>query len=137
MSIVVPSVAAMACLDALLEEIETWVHLYTNDADLGPDTTLADLTQADWPDYEPQEATGWTPALWQTDHAESESDPLVWTYGFNPDSTDVYGYYVTDRRTGDLLWVEANPNGPITLTEPTDEVQVLPRLTLRQDPEPE
>ena len=138
MAITVPDVGATACLDALLDEgVTTWYHLYVNDVSLGRATTLGDLTEADWPDYAPQRVTTWTPATVPIDRAVSAADPLLWTRGDGGDPRQVYGYYVTDGQTGPLLWAETRPQGPLPMVAPTDAVLVTPRVTLRQDPEPE
>lgn len=136
MAIVIPSIAATALLDDLFDEIEPWVHLYTLAVPLGPATTLADLREAAWSGYAPQPAAQWTPALWDGALAESSSDPLLWVLGVQLGPWTVVGYYVTDGQTGPLLWVEQRPQGPVELTLPTDQVEVFPRLTLRQDDVP-
>jgi hypothetical protein len=126
-------VAATALLDDLLDQVETWVHLYTLAVALGPSTTLADLREAAWTGYFPQKATGWTPSLWNGSRADSSSDPLRWVLGVQLGPWTVVGYYVTDGQSGPLLWVEQRPQGPVELALPIDQVEVFPRLTMRQD----
>lgn len=136
MSIVVPSAGARDALDAMLAELHPWTHLYVTDVTLGPDTTKDDLTEASWPDYVPMRATGWAPAVTVGGLAVADADPILWVRGDGGDPAQVYGYFVTDTKDGPLVWAERRPQGPVAMIEPTDQVLLLPRLTLREDPEP-
>jgi hypothetical protein len=42
---------------------------------------------------------------------------------------NVYGYYVTRRSTGDLVWAERFSNGPYLIQTANDQIRVTPRLT--------
>lgn len=136
MSVVIPDVAATYQLDELLDGLDTWYHLYAVPAVLGASTTLADLTESAWPGYAPIRVTTWSPALLIDGRAWSSADPALWTRGIGGVGGQVYGYYVTDGQTGSLIWCEARPGGPTPMLTSGDQVLVLPRLTLRQDPAP-
>lgn len=137
MAIIVPDVAATYDLDELLDQLDTWYHLYTVPAVLGPSTTLADLTEAAWPDYAPVRVNTWSPASIVEDRAVSLGDPVLWVRGSGGMPAQVYGYYVTDGRTGPLVWCEARAQGATPMIAAHDQVLVLPELSFRQDPVPE
>lgn len=137
MSITVPEIAETYDLDALLEDLDTWFHLYVTRLSLGRGTLLADFTEASWPAYQPLRVTTWSPSQILRGRAWSSADPTQWTRGSGGAPAQVYGYYVTDGRTGPLLWCESRQQGPTPMTAPTDMVVVLPRLTLRGDDDPE
>jgi hypothetical protein len=129
--IVVPDGGARDALDDLLAELTGWAHLYVEDVVLGPDTTRDDLTEASWPDYQPLRVTGWAPSVALDGLAVSEADLLLWIRGPGGDPAQVYGYFVSDLKDGPLVWVERRPQGPIAMSADTDQVLLLPRLTLR------
>lgn len=136
MAIVIPLIAAPQALDAMLADAHTWAHLYTNDITPDQDTTLADLTEASWPDYAPLRISGWTPSVVSGIYAVSTADQVLWTRGTGGDPAQVFGYWVSDLKTGAMLWVERRPQGPLPMAAASDQVLLLPRVTLRQDPVP-
>lgn len=137
MPLVIPAVSAPYLLDVLLDGLTPWCHLYVVPVTLTVGTVIGDLVEATWSGYQPQRALGWTTADWEDDRAVTTADPLLWTYGPQPGPAIVYGYYVTDGRTGALLWAESREQGPIALNIAIDQVEVWPRLTLRTCPEPQ
>lgn len=133
----IPYVGSLYLLDALLENLTPYFHLYTADVDNDPGVDLADFEEADWPLYVPLRVTSWTPAVIVSGRAVSTADAALWQRGAGGPPRQVYGYYVTDTAGGPLLWWEARAQGPLPMSEPFHTVQVFPRLTLREDPDPE
>jgi len=133
----IPYNASLYLLDALLENLTPYFHLYTNDVGDDPGVVLGDFTEADWPLYVPIRVTSWTPSVLVAPRAVSTADIALWQRGAGGPPRNVYGYYVTDTSGGPLLWWEARAQGPLPMSEPFHTVQVLPRITLREDPEPE
>ncbi len=131
--IVIPDAAAIALVADLLDDVTTVFHLFTNAVTLTQATTLANLVEANWPAYKPATVTTWAPALTVSGRAVAQADPTVWVRGVGGSAQLVYGYYVTDTTGGPLLWAELRPQGPITMQSPTDQVLLLPQLTLRAD----
>jgi len=133
----VPYGASLYDLDAFLDNLTPYYHLFTTAMPEDPLIVLADFTEADWPAYAPQRASGWTPAVLVGERAASMADALLWTRGTGGAPRDVYGYYVTDTAGGPLIWWEAREEGPLPMQDPFHTVRVLPRLTLREDPDSE
>lgn len=57
----------------------------------------------------------------------AEHPQVTWT--FTGAVGNVYGYYVTRRTTGDLVWAERFTNGPYNVQNNNDQIRVTPRLT--------
>jgi hypothetical protein len=130
--IILPSVAALADLDDIIECLAPWYHLYVNNLTPTYDTTLADFTEASFPGYETTEATGWTPAVWIEPFAVTYADGIKWVLSESIPPVKVYGYYVTSGEAGHLCWCELREDGPITLQTMGDSVTLTPNLTLCQ-----
>ena len=94
---------------------------------------LGDFIEANWPDYKPATVTSWTPALTVNGRAVAQADPTAWTRGVGGTAKMVYGYYVTDTVGGPLIWAEVRPQGPLRMQFPSDQVMILPQLTLWAD----
>lgn len=137
MAIQIPSASAKSFLDLILSKIPVYIHLFANDVVITEDTVKGDFIEPTWPGYGPMPATGWAPPVWIDDRAFSAADPLRWIYGQSVAYSYCYGYFATNGPTGAMLWAEERPEGPIRLGIPSDTVEVWPRLTLRQDPDPE
>lgn len=131
MSLIVPPAGAMALLDILLSETAWWCHLFTNDYTPSATTLLLDMIDPDWPAYQPQQIYGWSPAIETAGVAQSTADPLVWQRWTGGLDRLVYGYYVTQYRTSELLWAERRAAGPCEMSQLTDQCEVLPTLTLQ------
>jgi hypothetical protein len=131
--IVIPDASAISLVGDLLGNVTTVFHLYVNTVVLGQSTTLAAFTEANWPAYQPATVTTWAPALTVSGRAVAQADPVVWVRGVGGTAQLCYGYFVTDTLNGPLLWAEARPQGPLPMQAPTDQVLLLPQLTLRAD----
>jgi len=131
--IVIPDASAISLLGDLLGNVTTVYHLYVNPVELGQSTTLAAFTEPNWPAYKPVTVTTWAPALTVSGRAVAQADPVVWVRGVGGTALQVFGYYVTDTLNGPMLWAEARPQGPLPMQAPTDQVLLLPQLTLRAD----
>jgi hypothetical protein len=137
MSIIIPIGGAQDLLESLLDDTDTWAHLYVVDTPLGPGTVTGDLHEASWPGYAPQRITTWTPPLPSGAWVYSTADLVLWVYPAGQPPVSVFGYWASDGQHGPLVWAERRAQGPIVLALPTDVALLLPRLTLRQDPAPQ
>jgi len=135
--IVVPAVAENYLLDELLDRVTPYFHLFTSEMELGEKTVKEDFQEADWPDYKPAKVTTWSPALQVCGRAVSSADKTRWDRGEDGEPREVFGYYVTDGKDGPLLWCEQRSEGPIRMEFPSDFLVILPRITLREDPDEE
>jgi hypothetical protein len=118
-------------LDALLEALETWCHLYQNDIapkDVVDRTSFAEL---DVTGYAPQAVSSWVLAVFRDGRAVSDADPVQFSRGSGMEARDVYGYFITQGRDGPLLWWQRVPGDPQPMRLPTDKVTVYPQLALR------
>lgn len=132
--IVLPTVGAAFLLDLLIASGKYWLHLYVNPVELGPGTILINFQEASFAGYAPYLITGWTPSQSSADCTFTAADPIVWVVQAAGPAQEVYGYFVTDGETGALCWAENRDAGPIVMMNVGDELEVMPRLTLRTDP---
>lgn len=127
--LVVPNVSAISTLQILVDNWDAWVHLYMADVPLDRATVLADLVELDVPGYAAQAAMGWTDPEIVEGRAQTGADPVLFTRGAGTPQRDVWGYFVTQGLSGDLLWVERALNPPIPFRVSTDNWTVIPRYS--------
>jgi hypothetical protein len=131
--IVIPLTSRPALLDALLDGLDTWYHLFMTALPSDTDLSLDDFTEIDWPDYTPQQVKYWAPALLDGEYAYSTADPVEWQATDDQENRKVWGYYVTNGRDGALLWWEMRCEAPIDMSVTGAVCVVWPRLTLPPD----
>ena len=120
--------------DAITSDIAAWYHLYTNDPPITTGLTAADLEEPDYSGYEPQPARYWAPAVLTDQTATAQAQPILWTRGSGGRPRDVMGYYVTDGRDGPLLWAERGSSAPYLLSQPGDELLIIPTIAVPAPP---
>lgn len=131
MAIVVPNDAEIILLGYMLNETtpdDPVCHLYKNDFTPGEATDLSDLTEVTESGYGPIALTGgWTIS---TDFGVTSGEHPLVTFSISA-SVDVFGYFVTNNSSSDLLWVErfVSPSPPFELVGSGD-VDVTPKITL-------
>jgi len=137
--IVIPNASKVVLLAIILnkdaaEELD--LHVFKNNITPDVDTVLADFTEADFTGYAAiaLDSANYTIAA----PGAGETTPAVASYGLqdfistaDQASQSHYGYYVTRRTTGDLLWCETFGDGPYNITNDQDGFRVDPRFSLQ------
>lgn len=127
--IVFPNFAANNCAEHFTDRLFACYHLYVAEMVIGPDTVIADFTEASWPGYAPLVVPKWYVLGPPLPYGMATADPLVWTLPDLAAGVSVYGYWVTALQPGPLLWAEAAPgDGPI-LVESGQCVTIYPTIT--------
>lgn len=92
------------------------VGLYQNELTPDEETTIDDITPADFGGYEGlQSLPSWEEeATWDSPRAVIEHPARTWTADGTAPSNVIYGFYVVDQ-SGNLAWVVPNENGPTTM----------------------
>lgn len=131
MALIVPDVGEVALLDVLTA---SWgntlvMKLFQNNYTPVDGTELTDLTEADFDGYSPIVLTGWTAAATVGGKAQSEALEVEFEHDGGATGNTVYGYWVEDQ-AGFLLWVERDPNGPVTMDNASHRYRITPKLTL-------
>lgn len=133
MSLVVPDVGKTRLLDKLLTAYGTSMKagLYVYNHDPVEGDLISDyngIHEASFPSYVRQNITGWTPSVLSSGRALSAADLMTWTVLITSGTDIVYGYFVVDS-TGNLLWAELNPLGPIPMNDGGQSLSLMPRFT--------
>lgn len=115
MNLVVSRVGAALLLDALLDNVDLWYHLYVSDCPPHRYSERDDFKEASWDGYFPQPVKHWDPAELSNGHAFATADPLLWTRGTLGIAQTVRGYFVTSGQ-----------NGPYVFGQAADDDQVIP-----------
>ena len=131
MAIVVPNEAEIVALNYILNKAtpqDLDVRLFINDYIPTEADTAASFVEA--PIQNGYNKIELTPNLWSV----SPGTPSVATHQqiswiFTGAIGPVYGYYITRRITGDLIWAERFTNGPYNIQNNQDQIRLTPRLT--------
>lgn len=128
MALTCPNQGELLALEAILNKTapqDLNLCLYANNATLTETMTESALTAVSGGGYAEIQLTA---ANWNTaGGAPSTGDYAKQTFTFTgtPSSgSSVYGYYVKQRTSGKLVWVEAFSDGPYTVTNNGDKIEV-------------
>jgi hypothetical protein len=133
----IPSAGALALMNrfrAVMFAGWPLIRLYTNDLVPSQATVLGDLLEAPFDAVGgPQTVPFLRPARLNADgRAEIDAEPVSWVNSGTTDPFTVYGYYVTDAETTDLLWAERFP-GATLMSSPGQQIVWQPSLTLTSE----
>lgn len=88
-----------------------------------------DYTEATFSGYAAVALNNWGNAFQNgSDQGEIDETVRIFTCTGPSPSNAIYGYYVTDG-SGNLVWAERNPAGPVTINTAGQTYSVLPRQT--------
>lgn len=135
MVLIVPDTSELILLDKMLRRLSNndadfELRVFTNSDEPDSITTASDLTEATFSGYvvKTLNRSNFLAAvtLGNGDAQIVYDTEQVWTVGAT--GQQVYGYYILERSTGDLLWLERI--GATTLNA-ADKLKITPALTLR------
>jgi hypothetical protein len=89
--------------------------LYTNPASLSDATTIGDLTEASYAGYARQTIASWAAPAPGPGAGFFTQAALVQFDNTSGGDITVYGYFVVDQTSGNLLWVQQDINAPVTI----------------------
>jgi hypothetical protein len=128
----------------LCEVVRAWLNsetvkigLYKSNYTPQDTDTLATYTaiEADFPGYARLETLNWSAA--GSDGAGrqfTKADFAIFTRSSTGAAQNIYGYFVYQDATGDLLWAELDPAAPKVVTNAGDAIAIRPKLTDRSEP---
>src|SRR5262249_1883068 len=113
------------------------LHLFRNDHVPDETDTLVDYEESTWVGYTPKLLDHWgTPTIDVNNRGRIQHALETFTYTGGGPAEYVYGYYITDSAGANLVAAERNPDGPVYVADSGDMVDVIVRLTDRNDPNP-
>jgi hypothetical protein len=128
--VLVPNEGLLDDLDVLSGTQTVYVHLISATYVLSATMTSASVTEASYPGYTPQAASGWTPATMVGSQAKTSSDPLLFTRSSGAGGDSIYGYWLSDGPTGPMVGASTPLTVPFDMTVAGKEVIVIPRRSL-------
>lgn len=135
MALIVPNASEVLmlkfALGVLAPNVNSSLRLFVNNITLTSGVTAASLTEMSTQNYSPITLinANWVVATVIVE-AEGSYAEQTWTFDGTGGDTDVYGYYITDDTSGDLLWAERFPSAPITVPNILGGViKVTPKIT--------
>ena len=131
MALLVPNASEVEILEYIFnkqspEDLD--IRLYTNDYTPLETDTISNYTEATGGGYALIQlaSANWT--IVPGNPSQGTHTQVTWT--FTGSVGNVYGYYITRRTTGDLMWAERFTNGPFNIQNNGDEIRITPRLSL-------
>jgi len=122
-------IVLMTIRDSLL--MNCTLRLYSNNHTPADGDDVTDYTEATFPGYAGIPMTTWSAAaLNASNKAEVAEAAQIFTAGVIITPEDIYGIFVTDDSSGDLIYAEENPAGPVTMSAFGQTFSYLPRFTL-------
>lgn len=103
-------------------------HLYTNNLTPAENTVLGDFTECADASYAAISVTG---GSWTVGTVAGVTSASAATITFNISTTaSIYGYYVTDSTSANLLWAERFAGAPLTYTSAGGTLYFDPYIAL-------
>lgn len=127
--VVLASQGYTVILDALVAELNVYIHLYTNDPTLSSALTPAAFVEPVYNGYQALPAARWSPSALRGGVAVKVADPPLFEFVGGVAPLPIRGYYATDGPGGVLLWAWRRPGDPFPLDGLHPRLLIAVRLT--------
>lgn len=107
------------------------LRLFKNNITPGDSDVTASYTEADFTGYANVTLAGSSWTVTSGDPTEASYAQQAFTSSAGSQNQSVYGYYVTQVSSTELMWAERFSDGPYTIVNNGDEIRVTPKLTLQ------
>lgn len=127
---IIPNICQVRIGEFLLETEDVLLKLFTNDLTPDQDTILGDITEMTGHAYAAKtlSAASWTDSSGSGGVVKSYAKQ---TFTFTPTGTvTVYGYFMVDATTGNLICVERFATAQV-ITTADDDIKITPEMTFR------
>jgi hypothetical protein len=135
MALLVPNEGEVVMVQAILD-LDLDLHLFKNDHTPAETDTVADYTEADFTGYVLENLISGNWVITPGAPAVGNYPDVVFTSTASQ-SQFVYGYYITKRVTGELMWAERfddnDPAAPYEMVNNGDTITFPPRFTLKDE----
>jgi len=128
--VLLPNEGLIDDLDTLSASQTVYVHLISEIYVLAATMTPASVTEASYPGYAAQIASGWTPATMVGVQAKTSADPLQFLRSAGSGGDSIWGYWMSDGATGPIVGISDPLTVPLSLLVAGDQVIVIPRRSL-------
>ena len=131
MTLLVPNAAEAIIMENFLNKTapqDLVLKLYSSDTTPAETDTVATYTETSGGGYTDEALTAgsWvvTPG-----NPTTAAYPEI-TFAFTGVAGNVYGYYLVQAISGDLVWAERFTNAPLNIQNNGDEIKITPQITL-------
>lgn len=104
------------------------LRLFSNDKTPVETDTISDYTEVTGGGYASQPLVSLSWVIVQGDPTQASQPEIIFT--FTGSVGNVYGYYVNQTTSTDLIWAERFTNGPFNIQHNNDEIRVTLTITL-------
>lgn len=130
MALLVPNIGEEKILEYALNKAspeDLMIRLYVNNITPSESDTAVTYTEASGFGYTSIQLTpaDWTISMGNPTTATHSQVTWVFTGALG----NLYGYYITKKISGDLMWAERFTNGPYNIQNNGDELRVTPRFS--------
>lgn len=135
MALHVPDVGKVRLLDMLVDGdgfSGVRCRLYKNSVTISDATVLGDFTEANFSGYSQSTPSFGSASIVSGKGKIIEGSFETFIHNGGGTSNSVYGYYVVDSATPELLWAEAFPS-PISVANNGDEIDIKLALTMTNE----
>jgi len=131
MTLLVPNAAEVIIMENFLNKTapqDLVIKLYSSDTTPAETDTVATYTETSGGGYSDETlvAANWT----VTPGAPTSASYPEVVFAFTGAAGNIYGYYIVQAVSGDLVWAERFTNGPFNVQNNGDEIKVTPNITL-------
>ena len=107
------------------------LRLFTSNTTPADTDTTATYTQASFTGYTAKTLAGSSWTVTPGDPSEASYAQQTFTSSASQTAQTVYGYYVIQSSSTELMWSERFTDGPYVVTNNGDEIRVTPKLTFQ------
>ncbi len=104
------------------------IRLFANNIIPADEDTVVSFQEVQGSGYQPQDLvpSSWT--IVSGNPTEAKHREITWE--FDKELGNVFGYYITRKDTGELMWAERFKDGPYPIDTRGDKIKVTPKLKL-------
>ena len=133
MTLRVPNVGEVNMLEHIVNKTSPEnliLNLFKSNTTPADTDTAATYTEADFTGYTAKTMTGTSWTVTSGDPTEAAYAQQTFASTAGSQNQSVYGYYVVQVSSTELMWAERFTDGPYTIVNNGDEIRITPKITL-------
>jgi hypothetical protein len=133
MTLRVPNVGEVNMLEHIVNKTSPEnliLRLFKSNTTPADTDTASTYTEADFTGYTAKTMTGTSWTVTSGDPCSGEYAQQTFASTAGSQNQSVYGYYVTQVSSTELMWSERFTDGPYTIVNNGDEIRITPKITL-------
>lgn len=135
MALLITELGQQRCLAAIVNKSpaeDMVLRLFVNDKQPGAGDVATDYSEADFAGYAQLILSGARWRILSGDRVAAIFPEQIFVNATRRElAQEVFGYYVTQTKSGILMWAERFSDGPYAVGNEGDQIRVTPRLEIR------